>query len=108
MNNSILKKRIMRRIYCVYYGKKLLSPIVIRFYLAAALLGGILSTVSVGNVYKNAISISSLNGFSSFSSFFSYAFMNTGLIVQILLIGAVAYSLFITRDLVRYRRPSRA
>lgn len=101
MNDSILKKRIMRSIYFVYYAKRLLSPVAIRLYLAAALLGGILSTVSIGNVFKNAISTTSI---SSFSSFFSYAFMNTGLIVQVLLISVVAYSLFITRDLVKYSR----
>lgn len=101
MNNSILKNRIMRRIYFVYYAKRLLSPVAIRLYLAAALLGGILSTVSVSNVFKNAFGTT---GFYSFSHFFSYAFMNTGLIVQVLLIAAVLYSLFITRDLVKYSR----
>ena len=100
MQDSVLKKRIMRRVYFVYYAKRVLSPLAIKFYLGAVILGGILSTVSVTSVFRN---IPSFTDFGALSYFSKYAFMHTELTVQVLLVGGLAFSLFVARELLKSR-----
>lgn len=91
-----LKKRIMRRVYFIFYSRKLLSGIALRVYLMLALLWVLLSNISFINVLKNTKNIGSSNVM-QIPDFYRYAFMHTELVVQSTSILAIIFIAFIFR-----------
>jgi len=89
MQDNILKKRIMRRVYTVYVLRQLFNPAMYRVYLLVGLFGGIASFVSVSNIFANMPS-----GFAELYNFSLYAFTNTELIVQILTLSLATATLW--------------
>lgn len=98
MKNNTLSQRIMRRVYVVYMLRRATSPTALRIYSLLALFVGIVSLVSVGNVIANLPA----EGFFSFYDFSMYAFMHTELVVQLLVVGALVFSLWLVRDCTQY------
>ena len=98
INNSQLKKRVMRRVYLVFYTRKLLSFIALKLYISIFLVWGLLYNVSVTDVVRNTMNVNSM---SSLSYFYKYAFMNTELIVQISSVLFLGLALIVARDLFK-------
>jgi len=89
-NELKLKSKIMRRIYFIFFCKRyFFNPIALKVYFSALLLWGLLSTVSVMNVFNNMMDSGMSVGRTS--SFYKYAFMHTNLIVQVVIISALIF-----------------
>ena len=98
MENDTLSQRIMHRVYVVYMLRRATSPTAFRMYSLVAFFVGIVSLVSVGNVIANLPT----GGFLALYDFSMYAFMHTELVVQLLVVGALGFSLWLVRDCTQY------
>jgi hypothetical protein len=97
MQESI-KKRTMRRVVAVFYLRKVLNRFVLKvgiLTLGALSFG---SLVHVAAVFENMPSISNIGSFSLFSY---YAFMNTDIFVQSVIVMAGLVTLWIMRDVLK-------
>lgn len=92
-----LKKRIMRRIYVIFFLKRVFSEFALKTYAFVGLMWAGVSLVSVGNVFKNMLNVS--GGLDDFYNFFTYAFLHTTMVVQMLFIGFIITMLSILLDL---------
>ncbi len=95
---SSLQKSIMRRIYAVWFVRKVASPAVLKGFIAAALLWRLKEYVSLRNVIANAPSLADP---AAALGFFQYAFLHTQSIVQILALSVIALCLWLARDVIR-------
>lgn len=91
-----LKKKIMRRVYAIWFYKKITSPFALELISFAALLLWMTVYVSPANVLNNAPSVSS--PFPA-ANFFISAFSETELITKILFIGMFVSAIFLMKDL---------
>ena len=91
-----LRKKIMRRVYVVYWTRMLLQPKV-RFAAALVIVLGIASSVSMPHIIANALHSSDLVGFSVSAVSHTTMFVQLG----ILLAGLILVSMFV--DAVRPR-----
>lgn len=91
-----LKRNIMRRVFFVYTLKKLASPFWVKVYIMGIFGWQILANVSIVNVIENAPWLN----VSGNISFFSYAFMHTGFLVQTLLVGTVFTLAWVCKDFI--------
>ena len=89
----------MRRVYMVSYLRRVLSPLAVKLYASALVLWFIGREVWVAKVLENAPG----TGFSSKISFFAGAVWNAELIVQILVLAALALGLWFLRDIFASR-----
>ncbi|MCI0542313.1 hypothetical protein L0Y69_00970 [bacterium] len=96
--HNVLRKRIMRRVYAVWLIKKILSPITAKIVLFAALAKQLFMFVSVRDVIIN--SPPAYDVFGS-TQFFTSAFLNTSVMVQVSLVGIAALALWLSRDFTR-------
>jgi len=96
MHHVNLKKKIMRRVYAIWFFKKITSPFALELISFAALLLWMTVYVSLSNVLNNVPSISS--PFPA-ANFFISAFYETEMIVKIILIGMLALLIFLMKDL---------
>ena len=99
MNELALKNKIMRRVKTTYFLKKVINPFTLKFgvLIAAAFTFG--SLVHVAAVFSNLspISVVDIAGLYSFST---YAFMNTGILVQAVMVVSVIIGLLLVKDIV--------
>jgi len=95
---TFLTKQIMRRVYFVYFLRKLFSPTAMKLVMLFAVLRESFSVVSVPNVLANSPSI--LNPLASYQ-FFTTAFWNTEITVRLLLVAFFALSLWLIQDFVK-------
>jgi sterol desaturase/sphingolipid hydroxylase (fatty acid hydroxylase superfamily) len=86
---------IMRRVRRVYYMKKLIHPTVMKLYGVGAVLGGLLSLVSVPSVLANTPG----NVWSGMQ-YLASALWGTDLVVQVLLLLIILFTGMVMRDLV--------
>ena len=99
-NISELNKRIMRRVRLIFFCKKyLLNSLAAKVYFSALLLWALISTVSIGSVFKNMVSIGI--SVSNTTNFYKYAFMNTELVVQAVTISSVVFISLLVLDSVK-------
>jgi esterase/lipase superfamily enzyme len=97
-NTLILKKRVMRRIYAIWFLRKATSPIFVKtgifllFVLAASYY------ISFIDIIKNVFNSS--GSFSSFSSYIVNSFIFADILSQILTIGILVTAGFVFRDFV--------
>ncbi len=91
----------MRRVYVVFFLRKVVKPFVIKMGSVAALGVAVATLVSVQNVLGNMPSPSE---FVSFGKFVFSAFANTELSVQALLLAVAVLAAFAARDLARVSR----
>jgi hypothetical protein len=85
----------MRRVYTVWVLKKLVSPTSMKLLVLAGVLKQSFLMVSVPNVIKNS---PSLWNPVAISEFFSRAFLNTEISVQLLFIATLALTFWLIRD----------
>ena len=91
-----LRQRIVRRVYLIWFAKKLLSPRAVKAYIFAGFLAEILGTVSVRNVIANSPSFSDVT---HTSEFFGSAFVNTDMTVQISLFAIIFMAAWLLHDM---------
>ena len=106
MNESnAVKQNIMRRIYFIYTLKRVSHVFAVRFGLLAALVSVGSFSVSVPNVLKNMPSLLQISKFFEFSF---YAFLNTKLVIQLIVAGSVVVLFYLTRDVLKIVRNNRS
>jgi hypothetical protein len=87
----------MRRVRTIYILRQIFSPTSMKIVMLFAVLKESFSVVSVPNVLANSPSL--LNPIASYQ-FFTSAFLNTELVVRILLVATLALTLWLIRDLL--------
>lgn len=95
---SQFKKETMRRIYLVFFMRKLVGRIALKTYAVLGLLYLQTYAVSFTNVIKNMPALSDLP---AVARFYSYAFLNTQASVQLMTVAVLALALWLSRDLAR-------
>ena len=101
-------KAIMRRIYFIWFARKVLSPLALKLVAISALVWKFTAYVSVQDVLVNAPLKE--GGMSTSLHFFESAFVNTES-VTVMLLGAIALlAAFLVRDMFikRHTAPRRA
>ncbi|OHA19357.1 MAG: hypothetical protein A3C08_01455 [Candidatus Taylorbacteria bacterium RIFCSPHIGHO2_02_FULL_47_18] len=96
-----VRRDIMRRVYVVFFVRKVVKPFVIKMGSVAALAVAVAALVSVQNVLGNMPSPAE---FVSFGKFIFSAFANTELSVQALSLAVAVLAAFAVRDLARVSR----
>ncbi|MCH7597966.1 hypothetical protein IIB51_03020 [Patescibacteria group bacterium] len=100
MNEAVLKSKIMRRVKVTYYLKQVINPFTFKLgaLIAAAFIFG--SLVHVAAVFSNlsTISVVDIVGLYNFST---YAFMNTEIWVQVVMVASLLVAFGLLRDMVR-------
>ena len=95
--NEQLKKETMGRIYMIFFMKKLYGRVAIKIYALAGLVLLQSWLVSIKNVITNMPAFTDL---SAMYNFYSYAFLNTQMPVQVALVASFAVGLWLFRDLL--------
>lgn len=91
-----LKSKTMRRIYAVWFFKKLTSPFVVELFFLAAIFFGLTAYVSLKNIFNNTPSVFSPG---AVAGFFASAFYETEMIVRVLFVGMLASLAFLLKDI---------
>jgi len=103
MRDEITKK-IMRRVYLIYYLRLLIRPASLRLALFVSSFVAISAIVSVKNVLLNAQQLSNI---SDLYAFIVGAFGNTSLAVQIISAAMIVTLMFLMKDLAKNIRSYR-
>lgn len=98
MDSGILTKRIMRRVYVIWFLKTVLSPRVLKVVILLGLLKGSFELVHVRSVFANAPSFFDPAAIYQFSI---SAFANTEFAVQAVILGIIAFSFWLAKDILR-------
>ena len=100
MHDNNLNKKIMRRVYTIWFFRKATSALAVEIYVFVGVLSAAFYRISFFDVMRNAFNSSS---FSSLSRFFLNNFLLADLLSQILTAGIIimAISIIITRELPR-------
>ena len=89
----------MRRVYAIYVLRRVINRFTLKCSALAVFAVGVVSAVSISNVFANMPSILDMPAVLYFSK---YAFMNTELTVQFLIIGTAATVLWLLKDITTY------
>ncbi len=98
MPGELLRKKIMRRVYAIWFFRKATSPFVLETLAFAGGILGLASYVSFRNVMMNVSPI--LDSPWSLAGFFSSAFSATELVSKILLVAMAVLIAFLMKDLL--------
>ncbi|MBI2618337.1 hypothetical protein HYW58_02715 [Candidatus Kaiserbacteria bacterium] len=98
MENSILEQKIMARVGRIHSLKRVLNPLMLKVYAFVAVSAGMLSLVSIKNVFLNMPPLFELQGV---YYFVIAALRNTELSVQIISLALFILVLLLVRDTVR-------
>jgi hypothetical protein len=100
--NDMVKKKIMRRIYLIWFFRKITSPVFIEGFVFAAMLFLAVSYISFLNVMRNAFNASS--SVFSLPEFFVNSFISADTISKLLLVGIIFMALILSRELLFKKR----
>jgi len=106
MSDINLKKKIMRRVYAIWFFRKITSPFTIEIFIFMAILVASVSYISFFNVMRNAFNSS--NSVYSLSNFFLNAFVNADAVAQLLSFGMIMAALILGWELLFKRRNSQS
>jgi hypothetical protein len=96
-----LEQKVMARVHRIYYLRKATGPTALKLYGLCGIMAGLLSVVSVANVFANMPSpLSPVH----LVAFFTSAFKNTELMVQLLVAGLCTIIALFVYDIVRTAR----
>ncbi len=98
MQNDILKKNIMRRVYMVYILRMVVKPLILEGILLVCLMGVATFFISLPHVITNLLA---LHGIQALGKFFVAAFMNTQSIVKAISISVVLVTIAFAYDFIR-------
>lgn len=96
MKNNTLQKSIMRRVYAVWFLKKITQPLFVKVYIFALLMWQFMSQVSMANVINNVPA-----DFGKSINFFLDALIKTEVMVQGILLLSVVLGVFMVRDVLK-------
>src|SRR3989338_753885 len=96
-----LTKRIMRRIYFIWFARQVFNAVTVKFALVGLLLWQFVERVSITNVIANW---QPQLGFSSSYAFAESALLKTEFAVQMLMLGMVVVAILLVRDIFEKRR----
>lgn len=96
MNNEQIKQRVMRRVYLIHSIRRAFRPFALKWVALCALAGFAAVLVSLENVYAN---MPRLTNVGAVSQFYFNAFIHTELIVQAVLVGTLALSYLLVKDI---------
>lgn len=96
-SDSILREKIMRRVWGVYIVRQFTSP-ALRLGVMGMTAIALVSSVSMKHIVENALATSGLSGLARFSL---SAFTDTTVFVQVLLFLAVTLAIWFIVDAVR-------
>lgn len=99
----MLKQRIMRRVYAIWFVKQVLPWLVLHGVLMATVLYTLAERVFINHMLQNAALHTFARSPSMFAYYFFRAFLNTEILVQILVVGSLLFGTLIARDLWRCR-----
>ena len=101
--NKKLKKRIMRRIYFMFFLRKMTSSFAIETYALVSFIGFLLSLVSFKNVFANMPSVTNVP---ALYNFYTSAFLNTEFVVQVLFAAAAGVLFLLVKDIIKLHSTS--
>ena len=87
----------MRRVYALYVFRQLTQPASMRLVLLVLSIGGLFSSVSVGQVVRNMPSLSDISGI---TAFYLSALTHTNVVVQFLFLLLCVSAILLIRDIV--------
>ena len=96
--NVKLQKKILKRVTRMYYLRKVINPVGFKVFAFGIGFVGVVSLVSIKNVFANMPALFDIVGVYYFSK---YAFVNTEFAVQLTLITVLGFGLWLVRDIVR-------
>lgn len=97
-DSSIIKKRIMRRVYMIWVARKVANPLSLKLAGLLVTLLWLRQYVSIKHVLYNSPSFT--NPLETLG-FFSNAFLSTTFVVEVLVVAVLALGFFLLRDAVR-------
>ena len=95
-NNLHIRKYVMRRVYTTYVLRQLRSPLALKAYMLLAVFLVFVRSVSLENVFANMPRTFEMG---QVYSFFSSAFINTEMVVQITGVTLIAIAIFLAKDI---------
>jgi hypothetical protein len=101
---SNIEAVVMARVRRVFLMRKFLNPTALKVYSATLLYVGLVSMVSIANVYANMPSLMTPN---ELFTFMLRAMLNTEIVVQCALVGFFGVVAFFVRDMVRMLKESK-
>ena len=104
INTQLFRKETMRRVYGIFLMKKLYGRIAVKTYILLGLVYIQAKLIFVKAVFANMPSIADIP---AVYQFYSYAFLNTRAMVQIVAVVALITLLWLFRDLFHLALPSK-
>ncbi len=101
-DNENLNRKIMRRIWIVYFLRRVWTPLLRKIYVLAGLFFAVTSLVSLPNVIANLPQ----EGLRAIGTFLWNALINAEFAVQMLTIGMVVWVSLLVRDILIQMKPS--
>jgi hypothetical protein len=98
MTDEMIKRVVMRRIYAIYWWRRISGSPLAKMTVLGIFVGSELMLVSVIDVYNNARGLSDFN---KMIGYLFHAFTGTDLVVQILSIAASLIVALGVRDLIK-------
>lgn len=100
--NNLFRKRIMRRVYFIWFAKKIFPYLLIELVLFASFLYLISRYVFVSKVLQYASQILANNSIdlAIWSTFALHVFFKTGFIVQLSVLGSLAVTTLIFKNFI--------
>ncbi len=92
-----LRKRILRRVYWLWFWRRVAPIVAIEFVLIAGALAGVLTHISPRHILLNALEASS--GFGSFIQFFIDNFFVKSIQSRLLALLWVGFLIYLVRDI---------
>lgn len=100
MSETILRQNIMKRVHRIHFLRKyVFAGFTVKCVSLLAFFAVTVSLISIGDVFANMPNLIDASAVFYFSK---YAFMNTEIIVQLLLISTVGFTLLIFKDFLAY------
>jgi hypothetical protein len=94
--NAKLKKKIMRRVYFIFFLRKISSSFSLKFYTLASFITFLILNVSLKNILRNMPNITDITALFNFSI---SAFTETEVIVQFFSIGVIIITTLLLKDI---------
>ena len=111
MNNiysNQLKSRTMRKVYGIWFMKRVLPWLAAEFVVLSTIFAGAQSYLSFGHILTNAVVRVKYYSLLSFSDFLMSAVTNADLFTLTMLVGAFFVGTLVVRDTIRATRRMRA
>ena len=98
MNEKRLKKKIMRRVYTVYYMRQLRRVLAVEVFAFTFFAFMLISRISVSHIIENMPRFSDIP---ALFRFLTAAFFNTEFVVQVVFVGVAVASFLLLKDIIK-------